>query len=176
MTLQHVNTTVCTSPQAMLYTAPVYTGSILENVMMTGVPEEEARRVCDELISAYTNDEEVSCNDSAQAHYELMTELLEVIMDDNRKPNFLNNEAYDIDYEPFQSTPKAKDEEIEHFVHEIQTDYYCTICQMNHVASSGEESVQLLCGEQCIFCKDCISTWLKMSVARCPNCNHTFKK
>jgi len=175
MTLQLLNTTVYDSPHVMVYTPPRYTGSILENVCITGIPEETARNICEELISAYSNDDEiVDYDDDAALHHELMTEILDVIMDDSRKTFFIADESFQIDYQPFNTTVKLEsNEEAEKIMYKIHTDYYCTIC-LEDVKGSENRGVQLPCGEHCVYCKDCITQWLTKSVARCPYCSHEF--
>lgn len=175
MTSQLVNNRVFPEPDAVLYTPPCYNGSIWENIIsLTGVSEERAREIAQELISAYADEEDISCDDDAAQHHELMTEILDVIMDENRKSFFIQNESIEIDYHPFHATHKIKREDLPNLMQDYYQEYYCTIC-LENVAANSNRGVQLMCGgEHCIYCRECISEWLNKSVARCPYCSHDF--
>lgn len=156
----------------VIYT-PRYSGSILENIVLTGISIDDARRIAQELISTYVENENISCDDDASQHHELMTEILEVLMDENRKYYFLcDEESFEIDNQPFQNTCKMGQSNLHKLMADYHETYYCTICL--ETVQEPNRGVKLICGERCIFCRDCISNWLMKSIAKCPYCSYDY--
>uniref|UniRef100_A0A6C0J480 RING-type domain-containing protein n=1 Tax=viral metagenome TaxID=1070528 RepID=A0A6C0J480_9ZZZZ len=170
------DTTLLTSVTQQSPIIPKYTGSIWRNVASVGLSEEQAKEICANLIQSFEF-EGITPDSDANEFDDVTTEIIDIVMDERRNKGLFEEEAYELDYEPFLSTPKITSENLNLYMNDVQEPYYCVICMIKHTNPEKDTAVRLICnGEKCVFCKPCIYKWLTTSTAKCPYCQYNFNK
>jgi hypothetical protein len=137
-----------------------FSGSIFDNVgiLIDGRFSVDQKRYYVQLmITAYCNDESITCDSEAAQHNEITTTLIRDFMDECCKKGIFPQEK-----------DKLEKNDVPNYytLLPITKEYFCVICQDNCYGG-----VQLHCAgsNNCLFCKNCITKWLT-HYFRCPYC------